>query len=143
MEYRVVNENDIPALAEAMSSSYSEEPWNEKWKSDRAERRIKSILDGFESMGVAAFEGSELIGAALGFIDPYADEDFFFVSELFVIPEWKKHGVGRQLLSELEIRLKEKGIKVVELISIEENWEFYSKCGMNNDKGITVLGKQI
>ena len=30
MEYRVVNENDIPALAEAMSSSYAEDPWNEK-----------------------------------------------------------------------------------------------------------------
>ncbi len=33
MEYRVVNENDIPALAEAMSDSYSEEPWDEKWES--------------------------------------------------------------------------------------------------------------
>ena len=143
MEYRVVNENDIPALAEAMSASYSEEPWNEKWESDRAKRRIKSILDGFESLGVAAFEDDKLIGAALGFVDPYADEDFFFVSELFVIPEWKKRGVGKKLLAELEARLKEKGVSVVELISIKENWEFYAKCGINNDEGITVLGKKI
>ncbi len=143
MDYRVVNENDIPALAEAMSSSYSEEPWNEKWEIDRAQRRIKSILVGFESLGVAAFDGDRLIGAALGFVDPYVDEDFFFVSELYVVPEWKKHGVGKLLLAELEIHLKEKGISVVELISIKENWEFYAKCGIVNDDGITVLGKQI
>jgi hypothetical protein len=82
MNYRVVNENDIPALAEAMSSSYSEEPWNEEWEIDRAQRRIKSILVGFESLGVAAFDGDRLIGAALGFVDPYVDEDFFFVRYL-------------------------------------------------------------
>ena len=63
--------------------------------------------------------------------------------ELYVIPEWKKHGVGKLLLAELEIHLKEKGISVVELISIKENWEFYAKCGIVNDDGITVLGKQI
>ena len=143
MEYRVVNENDIPALAEAMSSSYAEEPWNEKWEIDRAQRQIKSILVGFESLGVAAFDGDRLIGAALGFVDPYADEDFFFISELFVIPEWKRHGIGKQLLAEIEINLKEKGVSVVELISIKENWEFYAKCGIVNDEGVTVLGKQI
>lgn len=68
---------------------------------------------------------------------------FFFISELFVIPEWKRHGIGKQLLAEIEINLKEKGVSVVELISIKENWEFYDKCGIVNDEGVTVLGKQI
>ena len=51
--------------------------------------------------------------------------------------------MGKQLLAKLEIYLKEKGIGVVELISIKENWEFYAKCGIVNDEGVTVLGKQI
>ena len=142
MNIRLVNDNDISDLAKAMSESYSEEPWNEKWTTETSERRVHSIMGNFEAMGLAAEEDGHIIGALLGFIDPYADEDFFFVSELFVIPERKKQGIGSLLLKELETRLKDMNIPVVELISIEENEVFYNKCGLNKE-GCLVLGKRL
>lgn len=54
-----------------------------------------------------------------GFADPYLDEDFFFVSEIFAMPEWKRKGIGKTLPSEVERRLKEKRIGTMQLISIE------------------------
>lgn len=51
MDIRIANQNDISDLAEAMGKAYSEEPWNEKWTEDRAVRRVKSILQGFEALG--------------------------------------------------------------------------------------------
>ena len=133
MEIKRINQNDIPVLAGAMATSYSEEPWNEYWTQEKAERRISAILGNFEAMGLVAFEDGKIIGVVLGYVDPYAEEDFFFVSELFVIPEKKKQGVGKQLLAELEKSLNEKKVNVIQLISIDYNEPFYNKCGLNRD----------
>ena len=84
MEIRVVNHNDIEELAGVMGQAYSEEPWNEAWVQEKAVRRVQSILCGFEALGLAAVEDGEIIGGLLGFVDPYADYDMFFVSEIFV-----------------------------------------------------------
>lgn len=142
MEIRLITENDINALAAALSEAYSEPPWNEKWDDEKAVRRVSAILSGYCALGLDAVDNDEIIGGLLGYVDPYADEDFFFVSELFVIPERKKQGIGRKLLAELEKYIKEHNAGCIQLISIPHNLPFYEKCGLSKD-GVSLLYKKI
>lgn len=130
---RLATTEDAEALAAAMMQAYAEPPWNERWTLEHAKRRVYSILEHSEAVGLAAVQGGEMIGGVLGFVDPYAEEDFFFISELFVVPFWKRKGIGRQLLSGLEEHLKAKGIQTLQLISIADNQAFYEKAGFRQD----------
>lgn len=141
MQYRIYKEADIEGLASAMSKAYSEEPWNEQWNQERAVRRVQAILGNYQSIGLVAEDDGVIVGGLLGFVDPYADKDFFYVSEIFVVPEYRKHGIGKNLLKELEEEIKKQGISVVQLMSIEPNEVFYGKCGLSKDD-VSVLFKR-
>lgn len=146
MKFKTVTEEDFAALAAVMAASYSEAPWNETWTEEKALRRVQAIMGNFKAFGIAALEdscGSEKItGAALGYADPYADYDIFFVSELFVAPGFKRRGTGKALLQQLEKELLAKNIRVIQLISIENNHEFYKKAGMSLDS-VSVMYKSF
>ena len=142
MEFQLVTAQDHTALAAAMAQAYSEAPWNESWSQERALRRVRGILGNYQGMGLKAVEDGRVVGGLLGFVDPYADEDFFYISELFVVPERKKQGIGKQLMQALEPLLRDKGIAVVQLMSIEPNEAFYAKCGLEKDS-VSVLYKRV
>lgn len=142
MEIRRIDKEDTPELAKVLSAAYAEPPFSEVWTQERAEVRVGAILCGYCALGLCAVENGSIIGAVLGHADPYADDDMFFVDELFVIPERKRQGVGRKLLAALEDELKQMGIVTIELISILENEQFYSKCGIVRGEVLT-LGKKI
>ncbi len=83
MIVRMTEEKDVEGLAGAMALAYSEPPWNEVWSAEKAKERVCSVLSNYNAAGFAAIENGEIIGGILGFEDPYAEESFFFISEIF------------------------------------------------------------
>ena len=142
MEYLPIEQQHLPGLAQAMMAAYAKAPWNENWTEERAQRRIRAILSNFQSAGMAAVMDGRVIGGVLGYVDPYAEEDFFFVSELFVMPEYQKKGYGKGLLLSLEEELAAAGVHVTQLISIDDNLGFYHASGMGKDS-VNVMFKRF
>lgn len=142
MTYRLANHTDFNKLALILKAAYSVAPWNEIWSEKQALRRLQAIMHNYESICIIAEEAGNLFGGILGFVDPYADTDFFFVSELFVLPEYRKRGIGRQLIASLEEVLQEKGISTTQLISIDNNAAFYSNSGYQHDS-VSVMYKTL
>ena len=59
-----------------------------------------------------------------------------------MVPEWKKQGVGRFLLTSLEKHLQDKGIPILQLICIDDNLPFYERVGMAKDC-VSVMYKRV
>jgi len=133
MQIKRICEKDVPAVAQALMLAYAVEPWNEKWTEEKACRRVRAIMSHEGAMGLAAEESGDVIAAAMGYVDPYADEDFLFISEIFVIPGQRKRGIGARLMERMEQEANSRGIRGVQLITIGENDGFYRKCGMEKD----------
>ena len=142
IQYLPIEQQHLPGLAQAMMAAYAREPWNERWTEERAQRRIRAILSNYQSAGMAAVMDGRVIGGVLGYVDPYAEEDFFFVSELFVMPEYQKKGYGKGLLLSLEEELAAAGVHVTQLISIDDNLGFYHASGMGKDS-VNVMFKRF
>jgi len=137
MKVRKIVDTDYKKVAQMMTKAYSVAPWNEKWTVEKALRRVSSIMSNYESMGLISLDESEVnevfTGAILGFVDPYEDRDFFYVSELFVLPEYRNKGIGKSLMNELRKELIKDNIHFIQLISIDNNIEFYEKIGLKQD----------
>lgn len=137
-----ITDTDIVTVSDVLVSAYKDEPWNENWTRERAIIRIKAILSNYQAIGLKANDEKGIIGAILGFVDPYSNEDFFYVSELFVKSERKGQGIGTALLTALDKHLKANNIQAMQLISIQNNFKFYKQNGLKKDMA-DVLYKRI
>ena len=142
MTINKITDTDIVAVSDVLISAYKDEPWNENWAKERAIIRIQAILCNYKAIGLKANDKKEIIGAILGFVDPYSNEDFFYVSELFVKSERKGQGIGTALLTALDKYLKANNIQAMQLMSIKNNFKFYKQNGLKKDM-VDVLYKRI
>ena len=110
-----------------------------------AYEKVGQFIDHLEAdtcVGFAAFDGDELCGFVWAYPHQFREEQRMYVSEIRVREDYRGKGIGRQLLAELETVLKEKGIPVVQLISIDYNEVFYHKCGLDRDS-VSVQYKRL
>ena len=68
-----------------------------------------------------------------------------WINYLAVLPEFQKHGYGRQMVNYFEYKLREMGCPKINLQIRKGNdrvYEFYKKLGYSDDRAIS-MGKRL
>ena len=91
------------------------------------------------------FEGNEIVGAVMGYLEQYNSSQSYYLKEMFVRADQRRRGLGAELLDALETHLKSGGVRNIYLITARDGVAsaFYGKHGYRSNPGLTILGKRI
>lgn len=87
--------------------------------------RFKLFLDKNPDLSVLMEDGGKIIGTALGSFDGRRG----YIQKVVTQKDFRKKGVGKQLVTEVIKRLKALGTLYIPISCEESNVKFYGKCG--------------
>jgi len=96
--------------------------------------RFKFFLDKNPNLSILAEENGEIIGSALGSFDGRRG----YLQKLVVRKDFRKRGLGKQLVGKIIQRLKELNCLYIPISVEEELVIFYESCGFKKTKQIPM-----
>lgn len=145
MDIISINQTHLQKCAELYSNVFSLEPWNENWNEKIALKRLSHFYNSDGFIGIIALKQNNVIGFALGNVEPFLHGDIFYLREMCVNSDMQNCGIGTKILSEIEKELFIKKIKSVYLFTDRKipATKFYLKHGYALNKDLTIFTKDI
>jgi RimJ/RimL family protein N-acetyltransferase len=125
LELRPAREADVPAIADLMLDAYRGTIDDDGETLEDALAEVQAYVAGkgavqpWLTTSCLAFADNRLVGACLP--GEWSERQLPIIAYLLVRAEWKRRGVGRQMLSTVLKVLKEKGFPEVRAVITEEN----------------------
>lgn len=86
---------------------------------------LRVLITRDDAIAVMAKDGSEVVGYAVGRITtlpPFFEHRYRgYIHDVFVTPQFRRHGVGRRLVDEILRWLRQRGVNLVELTVAANN----------------------
>lgn len=124
--------DDLEPATDLYLRVFAAPPWNETWHPHMARARLLQIARTPNNRGLAMLgsEG-EMLGFALGFIEPWKEGWEYYLKEMCIAPERQRQGLGSRLMRELGTRLAAEGIDRIYLLTARGDLSeaFYTKLG--------------
>lgn len=141
----------IPQLAEAYAEHYNNAGLDEHWTKEEVEEMLKWQLS--QSIGRYFFvkwakdiESSEEfpIGFFCAYVKPYQSGKMIWDGELFVLPEYRKYGIGTELVEAMLTIARKNGVDFLEGLTYEDEngypLKFWQKLGVESSDLIHIYG---
>ncbi len=140
---RKATRKDLKHIAKLMLSEFSKRPFNETVSLKAA---LKS-LEFYLKIGKAhiAVIDNAIVGAVVFKIEQYWEGPVLIAEDLAVKQEFKKQGVGKQLIDSIEKYAKKNKIKSIQFLtnSKSDAVKFYKKQGYSISKNAVLMSKKL
>lgn len=145
LNYEEVTLNHLNELAASYIETFNAEPWNDRWTSDTAKRRLYQIINTEDFYGLCAYENEMICGAIIGCMEQFYNGIMFNIKEFWVKNGNRGKGIGTQIYTEFEKRLKLKGINEIILFTSKGDFteHFYHKQSFASKPDMVFMRKHI
>lgn len=144
MEIKELSTENKEEIKHIIYTAFSQEPWNDKWKSDeQLTKYVTGLTDNKNSLSLGLVDNEKLIGVAVGRIKYWYDGDEYWIDDLAILPQAQGKGCGSEFMKLMEKYLKEKNIKKTVLFTNKDipAYYFYKKNGFSEKNERTVFEK--
>lgn len=145
MRFEEITLKHLDEVVDFYIESFNSPPWNDKWTRTTAKNRLTQMINCEGSYGLVCFYENKPVGMILGNHEYYYDCLHFNIKELCIDNSKKGMGIGKKLLNEFTLRLKDKKIKKIYLYTLKSNMteRFYIKNGYETIEEIIMMEKTI
>lgn len=143
--YRELLESDYALLGHDYAETFNTSPWDENWTAGRAETRLRQLMDCYGSYGLLALLDGAVAGMIIGAEEQDATGRLFYIKEFYVRNDLRGHGLGSQLFSELEQRMRARGIDILFFFTLadEDTQRFYARLGVTKLDSMVMMMKAL
>ena len=139
--YKIMQKEDIDSVIPLFI-----EYWNgtgDQWTYDLVYKRIWQVLGSPDSYCLMAFEGENVVAFAMGRMETFFDLTAYNLVEIVVAKNYQNKGIGTQVMLELEKRVKQLGVSLIQLSAVNDDMHehFYGKLGYKNTTSMNSKGK--
>ncbi|MBQ2894717.1 MAG: GNAT family N-acetyltransferase [Clostridia bacterium] len=139
--YKIMQKEDIDSVIPLFI-----EYWNgtgDQWTYDLVYKRIWQVLGSPDSYCLMAFEGENVVAFAMGRMETFFDLTAYNLVEIVVTKNYQNKGIGTQMMLELEKRVKQLGVSLIQLSAVNDDMHehFYGKLGYKNTTSMNSKGK--
>ncbi|WP_104204554.1 GNAT family N-acetyltransferase [Billgrantia saliphila] len=147
MQLRRLERHDLEDCARLYAQVFVAEPWKEPWNAERALARLAHFHDshGFVGMLAETDEQGDIVGFALGTLEPFCTNSLFYLREMCVSASQQSKGVGTQLYSALERELTMRGAGAIYLATDRTipAAGFYQGLGFHCSDNMAFFAKRL
>ena len=134
---------DIEKCAKIMQSVYNNEMWQCYWNDDTAYNYLLDFVEHKKFVGFTLVENGDVIGAILCREKVWWNNSELYVEEMFVSPQFQRHGYGQQLLNAVEEYVNDKKLAGITLTTNRFTFapDFYRKNSFSDGEHLLFMYK--